>query len=154
MMWKTLKTLSSQLTYSSQASTFKLRWQNHRPNAQSVLKALPCGSATVLAQWILSTTHGLQMAPAVAEKSEMIETGTTDAMIEDTDPGLERGGEIEVDRETVRRSPVGTGATQGTEEGGDIKMKSAMGREIGGRGNEAGVGKDTGRGEVGALNAI
>ncbi|KAL9067064.1 MAG: hypothetical protein Q9161_007154 [Pseudevernia consocians] len=85
------------------------------------------------------------------EKSEMIETGTTDATIEDTDPGLKRGGEIEVDPETGQRSPLECAAIQEKEQCGDIKMESETGREIGGIGNGAGVRRSTGRGEVGAL---
>ena len=81
----------------------------------------------------------------------MIETGTTDATIEDTDPGLKKGGEIEVDPETGQRSPLECAAIQEKEQGGDIKMEIETGREIGGIGNGAGVRRSTGRGEVGAL---
>lgn len=84
----------------------------------------------------------------------MIESGITDATIEDIDPGLKKGDEIEADPETGRRSPVGSGVTQEKEGAGDIKMESEMGREIGGIRNGAGVGRSIGRGEVGALNLI
>lgn len=101
-----------------------------------------------------ATKRGLQTAPAVSEKSEMIEIGTTDATTEDTDPGPKRGGEIEVDLETGQKSLVGSGATQGKEEGEGIRMESEMGREIGRIGNAAGVEISTGRGEVGALRSM
>lgn len=74
-----------------------------------------------------ATKRGLQMAPALSEKSEMIETGTTDATTENTDLGLKRGGETEVDLETGQRSLVGSGATRGKEEGEGIRMESEMG---------------------------
>ena len=84
----------------------------------------------------------------------MIETGIMDATIEDTDLGLKRGGEIEVDPETGQKSPAGSGATQEKEEGEDIKMRIETEREIGGIGNRAGAGRSTGRGEVGALDLM
>lgn len=136
------------------ALTLKLRWRNHQPNAQSVLIVLPCGSATVPAQQTPTTIHGLPTAPAVSEKSERIETGTMAATIEDTDPDLERSVEIEVGPETGQRRPVGSGATQGKEAGGDIKMTSEMGREKGRIGNGAEVETSTDHGEVGALALI
>lgn len=74
-----------------------------------------------------ATKRGLQTAPAVSEKSEMIETGTTDATTEDTDLGPKTGGEIGVDPETGQKSLVGSGATQGKEEGEGIKTESEMG---------------------------
>lgn len=78
----------------------------------------------------------------------MIEIGTTDAMIEDTGLGLKTGGEKGLDPETGQRSPVGSAATHEREEGGEIKMQSETGQEIGGIGNGVGVGRSTGRGEV------
>lgn len=74
-----------------------------------------------------ATKRGLQTAPAVSEKSEMIETGTTDATTEDTGLGPKTGGEIGVDPETGQKSLVGSGATQGKEGGEGIKMESEMG---------------------------
>ena len=76
------------------------------------------------------------------------------ATIEDTDPDLERNVEIEVGPEIGQRRPVGSGATQGKEAGGDIKMTSEMGREKGRIGNGAGVETSTDHGEVGALALI
>ena len=82
----------------------------------------------------------------------MIETDTTDATIEDTDPGPKRGGGTEVGPETGQISRVGNGATQEKEEVGDIKMESEMGRETEGIGNEVGVERSIDRDEVGARN--
>ena len=84
----------------------------------------------------------------------MLESGIPDTTSEDTDPGLKKSGEIEAEPETGRRSLVGSAATQEKEEGGDIKMESAMGREIGEIRNGAGVGTTTGHGEVGARKLI
>ncbi|KAL9126168.1 MAG: hypothetical protein Q9175_007958 [Cornicularia normoerica] len=100
------------------------------------------------AQQTPATTRGLQMAPAVSEKREKIETGTTDATIADTDRGLKIGGETEVDPEAGQRSPVRSGATQEKEGGGDIKTENETGQEIGVTGNGAGVERSTGRAEV------
>ena len=71
------------------------------------------------------------------------------AMSEDTDPDPKRGGEKGVDLETGPRNPVESGATQEKEEGGDIKTESEMGRGTRGIGKGVGVGRSTGRGEVG-----
>ena len=82
----------------------------------------------------------------------MIETDITDATVEDTDPGPERGGGIEVDPETGQISRIGNGASQEKEEGADIKMETEMGRETEGIGNAVGVEGNIDRDEVGARN--
>lgn len=71
-----------------------------------------------------------------------------DAMIEDTDPDLKTGGEIEVGPETGQRSPIGSGATHAREEGADREMESEMGRGIEGTESGVGVGRSIGRDEV------
>lgn len=74
-----------------------------------------------------ATKRGLQTARALSEKSEMTETGTTDATTADTDPGPKSDDETEVDLETGPKSLVESGATRGKEEGEDIRMASEMG---------------------------
>lgn len=85
----------------------------------------------------------------------MIETDTTDATIEDTNPDLKRGGEIEADQGNGQKRSGGSGAIpKKEEEVGDIKTESGMGQEIeieiGGIRNGAGVGRSIDRDEVGA----
>ncbi len=124
-------------------------WPNRQSNVQSALIVLPCGIATVPAHQTQAPTHGLQMAPAVSERSEKTETGTTGAKIGDTDPDPKSGGETEVDPETGPRSPARSGAAPEKEAGEDTTA-SETGRETDGTGNEAGVGRSIGRVEVGA----
>lgn len=83
----------------------------------------------------------------------MTEIGITYARTEDIDPspGLERGDGTGVAPEIGRRRLAGSGATPEKEEGGDIETKSEMGAETREIEIGAGVGRSTGRGEVGAL---
>ena len=94
---------------------------------QSALIAPLCGSVIALVQQTVALKHGLQMAPAVSERNEKTESGTTDATIEDIDLDLWRDGETEVVPKTGQKSLEESGATRGKEEREDTRMQSETG---------------------------
>ena len=94
---------------------------------QSALIAPLCGSVTAPVQETVALKQGLQTAPAVVERNEKTETGTTDATIEDIDLGPKRDGETEVVPRTGRKSLEESEATRGKEQGEDTRMQSETG---------------------------
>ena len=76
---------------------------------------------------MVALRHGLQTAPAVSERNEKTETGTTDATIEDIDLGPKRDGETEVVQKTGQKNLEESGATRGKEEPEDTRTQSETG---------------------------